>query len=164
VLASPFARTDTVDFFDRLATTRSNTVQSVLNARCISCHANASPAGGLTLQLQSTDMTPNQVLTATTTVYDTLTGVSRYRTKTNRLVNYVTQDGARHDPLMWVMYNRQLDNASNTDFRALSYDHSQLWATDQWNRIDPFLPANRDLLTIIEWLDMGAQFSNEVTQ
>ena len=40
----------------------------------------------------------------------------------------------------------------------------QLWAKDQFNRIDPFLPANRDLLTIIEWMDMGTQYSNTVGQ
>ncbi len=160
VLTHPSARLDTVDFFDRLRTSRSNTIQSVFDSRCVSCHGGASPAAGLTLQLQSTDMTAN--LTNTTTVYDTLTGVTRYRTKTNRLVNYVTQDGARQDPLMWIMYDRQLNNANNTDYRALSYDHSQLWAKDQYNRIDPFLPANRDLLTMIEWLDAGAQFSNAV--
>jgi hypothetical protein len=161
VLTHPSARLDTVDFFDRLRTSRSNTIQSVFDNRCVSCHGGASPAAGLTLQLQSTDMTAN--LTNTTTVYDTLTGVTRYRTKTNRLVNYVTQDGARQDPLMWIMYDRQLNNANNTDYRALSYDHSQLWTKDQYNRIDPFLPANRDLLTMIEWLDAGAQFSNAVS-
>jgi hypothetical protein len=161
VLSHPSARTDTVDFFDRLRTSRLNTVQTVLDGRCVSCHGGGAPSGGLTLQLQSSDMTPS--LSTTTTVYDTLTGMSRYRTRTNRLVNYVTQDGARRSPLMWVMYGRQLNDPNNAEYRALTYDHTQLWTKDQFGRIDPFLPANRDLLTLIEWLDAGAQFSNAVS-
>jgi hypothetical protein len=65
---------------------------------------------------------------------------------------------------MWVMYGRQLNNPNNTDYRQLSYDHAQLWAKDQFNRIDPFLQGNRDLLNMIEWLDAGAQFSNTVAR
>jgi hypothetical protein len=97
-----------------------------------------------------------------TTVYDTLMNVNRYRTKTNQLTPYATQSGARVSPLIWVMFNAQLNNASGPDFRPLAYDHSAIWTKDQFNRIDPFLPANRDLLTLIEWLDMGAQYSNTV--
>jgi hypothetical protein len=156
------ARTDTVDFFDRARPGRTNTIQAIFEARCVSCHATASPAGGLSLQAQASDLTPNQ--NATTTVYDSLTVVSKYRTKTNRLTSYVTEDGARRSPLMWVMYHTQLNDATNTDFRVPTYDHRAIWAKDQFNRIDPFLPANRDLLTIIEWVDMGTQFSNAVTR
>ncbi|MEW6511573.1 MAG: hypothetical protein AB1428_11525 [Bacteroidota bacterium] len=166
IMAHPAARTDTVDFFDRSRTSRANTVQAIFDGRCVSCHNTGSPAGGLSLQLQSSDMvpvSPNSGMRGTTTVYDTLTTVSRYRTKTNQLLTYATQDGARRSPLMWVMYNRQLNNPNNTDYRALSYDHTVLWATDQYGRIDPFLPQNRDLLTLIEWLDMGTQFSNTVS-
>jgi hypothetical protein len=61
------------------------------------------------------------------------------------------------------MYGRQLNNSSNSEYRPLSYDHTQLWASDQYNRIDPFLQANRDLLTIIEWADAGRQYSNTVS-
>jgi len=63
---------------------------------------------------------------------------------------------------MWVMYGRQLNNSSNTDYRPLSYDHTQLWTRDQYNRIDPFLPANIDLLRMIEWMDAGTQYSNTI--
>jgi hypothetical protein len=97
-----------------------------------------------------------------TTVYDTLMNVNRYRTKTNQLTTYGTQYGARISPLIWVLFNAQLNSASAPDFRPLSYDHSALWAKDQFSRINPFIPANRDLLTLIEWLDMGAQYSNTV--
>ena len=79
-------------------------------------------------------------------------------------MNYVSQYGARRSPLMWVMYGHQLNDANNTDYRPLSYDHTQIWAKDQYNHIDPFLPANRDLLTVIEWLDKGIQYSNTVSQ
>jgi hypothetical protein len=166
VLASPAARPDTVDFFDRAVTSRSNTVQAALNARCISCHGGATPAGGLTLQLQPQDMVPpppNSNTDGMTTVYDTLMNVNRYRTKSNRLITYATQSGSRVSPLIWVMFNAQLDNAGSPDFRPLSYDHSAIWTKDQYNRIDPFIASNRDLLTLIEWLDMGAQYSNTVS-
>jgi hypothetical protein len=166
VMASPAVRPDTVDFFDRAVTSRPNTVQAVLNARCVSCHGGATPAAGLTLQLQAQDMVPpvpNSNNDGMTTVYDTLMNVNRYRTKSNRLMTYVTQSGARVSPLVWVMFNQQLDNTSGPDFRPLSYDHSAIWARDQYSRIDPFIASNRDLLTLIEWADMGAQYSNTVS-
>jgi len=96
-------------------------------------------------------------------VYETLTRNGRYRTATNNDVQYVHgHNGSRHSPLLWVMYGRQLNDATNREYRPLSYDHTQMWARDQYGRIDPFLPANRDLLTMIEWVDMGTQFSNTV--
>ena len=165
VMASPAARPDTVDFFDRAAASRANTVQAVLDARCLSCHGGATPAGALSLQLQQQDMVPpppNSNNDGMTTVYDTLMTVNRYRTKTNKFMQYVTQSGARVSPLIWVMFNTQLDNAGSPDFRPLGYDHTAIWAKDQYNRIDPFLPPNRDLLTLIEWADMGGQYSNTV--
>jgi hypothetical protein len=163
VMAHPAARTDTVDFFDRVRSTRTNTIQAIFDSRCVSCHGAATPAGGLSLQTQPSDLLVS-ASNATTSVYDTLSVVTRYRTKTNRLLSYVTEDGARRSPLMWVMHNRQLNDPTNTEFRSLSYDHTALWARDQYGRIDPFLPANRDLLTMIEWLDMGAQYSNTVSR
>jgi len=166
VQASPAARTDTVDFFDRSNTSRTNTVQNALNTRCVSCHGGATPAGGLSLQLQAQDLLPPPVNSQTddgmTSVYDTLTNVDRYRTKSNNLMTYVSQYGARVSPLLWVMFNSQLNNSASPDFRPLSYDHSAIWTKDQYNRIDPFITSNRDLLTIIEWADMGAQYSNTV--
>jgi hypothetical protein len=157
----PASRTDTVDFFDRNRTGRTNTVQSIFDNRCVSCHDGTTRAGGLSLQMRPSDLNPpGSNNNATTTVYDTLTVVSRYTTKTNQHISYVTEDGARRSPLMWVMYNRQLNSSTDTDFRLPTYDHTQLWARDQFSRIDPFLPANRDLLTMIEWLDLGSQYSN----
>ncbi|MCK6620501.1 MAG: hypothetical protein HUU32_14625 [Calditrichaceae bacterium] len=157
VLAHPAARPDTVDFFDKLRPNRSNTVQAVFNARCISCHSAASPAGGLRLELLTSDLSnPDEP----TSVYELLTGGNGYRTARNAQINYATEAGARRSPLAWVMYHRQLNNANNEDFRPLNYNHTQLWAKDQYNRIDPFLPQNRDLLTLIEWIDAGTQYSN----
>ena len=165
VMAHPAARTDTVDFFDRSNTGRVNTVQAVFNTRCVSCHGGSSPAGGLTLQLQPSDMvpqSPNQNSDGTTTVYDTLTNENRYRTKQGQLMTYASQSGGRVSPLIWVMFNTQLNDQTNSSFRPLSFDHTTIWTKDQYNRVDPFLPANRDLLTIIEWVDMGIQYSNTV--
>jgi hypothetical protein len=163
VTAHAAARTDTVDFFDRARPTRANTVQAVFDAHCVSCHGGTAPSGGLRLENHMSDLQPpSSTMNDETSVYDTLTSVARYRTARNTFLNYVMESGARRSPLAWVMYNRQLNDPSGADFRPLSYDHSQLWTKDQFNRIDPFLLANRDLLTIIEWVDMGAQFSNTV--
>jgi len=162
VMQSPAARTDTVDFFDKLRPNRANTVQAVFNARCISCHSAASPAGGLRLELLPSDLSN---VDEPTSVYDNLTEGNNYRTATNNQIDYVTENGARRSPLVWVMYNRQLNNSNNNDFRPLGYDHSQIWAKDQFNRIDPFLlPQNRDLLTLIEWIDAGTQYSNNTEE
>jgi hypothetical protein len=166
VMASANARTDTMDFFDRSHTGRANTVQAVFDSRCISCHGTSAPAGGLSLQLQSSDMLPvpaSSNMSGTTTVYDTLTSAEKYRTPNGSRINEVTDQGARFSPLMWVMYNRELDDPGGRNFRVPSYDHAQLWATDSHGSINPFLPANRDLLTIIEWIDAGTQFSNSTS-
>ena len=165
VMSSPAARTDTVDFFDRLRTSRTNTVQNIFENRCVSCHGTSAPAGGLSLELLPSDLVPPPPNSdGTTSVYDTLTSVSKYRTARSNFMSYTTQYGARRSPLMWVMYGHQLNDPNNTDYRPMSYDHTQIWAKDQYNRIDPFLPANRDLLTIIEWLDAGLQYSNTISQ
>jgi len=164
VMASPAARTDTVDFFDRLRTSRTNTVQAAFDNHCVSCHSGSAPSGGLNLALLPSDLVPPAPNTSgTTSVYDTLTSVNRYRTARNNLISYTTQNGARRSPLMWVMYGHQLNDPNNTDYRPLSYDHTQIWAKDQYNRIDPFIPANRELLEIIEWLDAGLQYSNTIS-
>jgi uncharacterized SAM-dependent methyltransferase len=76
---------------------------------------------------------------------------------------YVTENGSRRSPLIWVLFNQQMNDPNNTDFRLPAYDHRALWVKNEYGIIDPFLPANRDLLTIIEWLDMGNQFSDTVS-
>jgi len=165
VMSHPAARTDTVDFFDRYRTNRTNTVQDIFDRRCISCHGTDTPAGGLTLKTTAADLTPppNPFTNTTSSVYETVTKNSRYRTATNNPMPYVhDHNGAKNSPLVWVMFGKQLDDQSNRDYRPLSYDHTQIWTRDQFNRIDPFLPANRDLLTMIEWVDMGTQFSNTI--
>ncbi len=165
VMSHPAARTDTVDFFDRYRTNRTNTVQDIFDRRCISCHGTVTPAGGLTLKTTAADLTPppNPFTNTTSSVYETVTRNSRYRTATNNQMAYVhDHNGAKNSPLVWVMFGKQLDDQSNRDYRPLSYDHTQIWARDQFNRIDPFLPANQDLLTMIEWVDMGTQFSNTI--
>lgn len=161
VMEHPAARTDTVDFFDKLHPNRSNTVQAVFDNHCISCHSASAPAGGLRLENLVEDMFNNDEVTS---VYDILTEGSGYTTAQGDRRDYATRSGARHSPLIWVMFNRQLDDPSNEDFRPMSYDHSQIWQKDGFNHIDPFLPANRDLLTLIEWIDMGVQFSNSTLE
>ncbi|MBM2844854.1 MAG: alpha protein [Bacteroidetes bacterium] len=163
------APTDTMDFFDRYRPNRTNTIQAIFESRCQSCHGLSNPggpAGGLSLENLTIDRTPpppNSNMSATTSVYDSLMD-GRYRTATNQMIDHVSPYGARRSPLMWAMYGRQLNSSSNTDYRPLSYDHTQLWTRDQYNRIDPFLPANKPLLNIIEWLDAGSQYSNTIAR
>jgi hypothetical protein len=167
VMSHPAARADTVDFFDRYRISRTNTVQAIFDQRCVSCHNTGSPGGGLSLATIPSDLVPpppNSNMSGTTSVYDTLTTANKYVSRTSALMNYVSQYGARRSPLMWVMYGRQLNNSNNTDYRQLNYDHTQLWTRDQFSRIDPFLSANRDLLTLIEWIDAGVQYSNTISQ
>lgn len=161
------ARSDTVDFFDRFRTGRTNTVQNILDRRCVSCHGLTAPAGGLTLQTIASDLTPpsNNNNDVRTTVYETITQTGRYRTPSNNQLQYVRDhDGSRRSPLMWVMFGKQLDDSSNRDYRTLTYDHTQIWTRDQFGRINPFLPQNRDLLTMIEWIDAGTQYSNTIAR
>jgi len=166
VTAHSAARTDTVDFFDRNAPSRGNTVQAVLEARCLPCHGFTNPggpAGGLRLENLETDKAPpGNGMGETTSVYDSLTSGNRYREADGGSRDYVTDDGARRSPLMWVMFDRQLNDPDNEEYRPLTFDHTALWSIDQFGRPDPFLPANRDLLTLIEWIDAGTQYSNTV--
>jgi hypothetical protein len=152
------ARADTVDFYDKLRPYKTNTVQNTFDTQCISCHSNASPVGSLSLQTTAADQSGGN-MDNESTVYETLTSAG-YQTETGNDIDYVTRNGARRSPLLWVQFGRQLDRTDNQDYRNLSYDHTQLWQKDAYGRIDPFLPANRNLLTLIEWVDMGIQYSN----
>jgi len=158
----PAARSDTVDFFRLRDSSQAGTVQAVLDARCNSCHGAsvaAASGGGLVLQNRA-DKRINDTLQVSSVYFD-LTREGGYATaKANTSLSYATSDGARNSPLAWVLYNRQLARESGL-YRATSHDHSAMWQ-DSSGRIDPFAPANRDLLTLIEWMDMGIQFSNTV--
>jgi hypothetical protein len=142
-------------------------VQAALDRRCQPCHGIGNPggpAGGLRLENLTADTTPvppNSGMSGTTSVYDSLRE-ARYRTPGGQFLEYVSPYGARRSPLMWVQYGRQLNSSTGAEYRAPSYDHTQLWQRDGFNRIDPFLAPNRDLLTLIEWMDAGAQYSNTV--
>jgi hypothetical protein len=168
VTAHQAARTDTVDFFDRDNPFKSNTVQAVFERRCLPCHGFGNPngpAGGLRLENLETDKSPpGDGMGETTTVYDSLTTGGGYREGDGDFSDYVTDDGARESPLLWVMFGRQLDDTDNEDYRALTFDHTSLWTIDQYGKPDPFITANRDLLTLIEWVDAGTQYSNNVDE
>ncbi|HQU73463.1 MAG TPA: hypothetical protein PKV71_10350 [Calditrichia bacterium] len=149
------ARTDTVDFFDKSNPGRTNTVQAVFDNKCVSCHGLSNPSGGLRLANNSSDL---QNEDEETSVYDFLTTDNNYRTVDGDQIDYVTERGARRSPLLWAMFHRQLDGESG-DYRIGSYDHSQLWVKNN-GHIDVWNPANRGLLMMIEWADMGNQYSN----
>jgi len=158
------AHSDTVDFFDRTRSDNSKSVQAVFDAQCISCHNSSSPDGGLRLQMTSEDKTPQgDNGNETTSIYEILTEEGQYQTRSGDNRDYVTDDGARRSPLLWVLYNRQLNDDSNEDFSPSSYDHTALWVKTG-NHIDPFNPANKGLLKIIEWVDAGTQYSNSVAK
>jgi len=150
------AKRDTVDFFDKENPNKGNTVQTVLNNRCVSCHGNSSPAGGLSLQLIASDLNGDDGVTS---VYDRLTENGGYATANGNSRDYASRNGTRVSPLMWVLHGRQLDG-DNDEYRQTSYDHTQLWYKDGNGLIDPFAPQNSDLLKLIEWMDAGIQYSN----
>ena len=163
VMAHPAARTDTVDFFTHAAPNRQNAVQAILDNRCASCHGASSPAGGLRL-LTVSDSTGRAVRSGdgTTPIYQTLAENNAYRTAQNQNIELVTSSGSRNSPLLWVLYNRQLNRTDNRDFRSVSYDHRDLWTREGNGFIDVFRPENHDLLSLIEWVDAGIQFTNTV--
>ena len=150
---------DTLDFFNKENPNKSHTVQGVFNRMCISCHGNAVPAGGLSLEMTAADLSDPD---ATTSVYERLTDPN-YRTVNGDTRDYVRRERSRESPLLWVLYNRQLDG-DNDEYRPMNYDHSQLFTKDATGLIPPFHPQNRDLLTIIEWIDAGIQYSNTTEQ
>jgi hypothetical protein len=164
VSAHSSARTDTVDFFDRWQINRTNTVQQVFDESCISCHGLVSPSGGLVLQNREEDLAPpGDGMEETTSVYLTLTS-NGYTDPDGENIDYVTRNGAKNSPLVWVLFGRQLNRTDNQDYRPLSYDHTQIWQKNSFGVIDPFLQGNRGLLTIIEWVDAGTQYSNTIEE
>jgi len=190
VTEHPSLKGDTLDFFDWRLTNRyadsvqtvndkrewkpkesylarTNTVQNVLNQKCNSCHGVAAEAVNKTGLVLEETVTAAIYQGRLSTVYDRLMDDNGYTPLNNgRKMAYVSTRGARRSPLAWVMFHRQLNaekgNATEA-FRIPSYDHRALWSKDSTtNFIDPFKAENRDLLTLIEWIDMGAQFSNSV--
>jgi hypothetical protein len=171
------AKADTVDFYDakamedKAAPVRTATVQAALDQKCASCHGATSPAGGLNLQENgpaSAEYVPpanaqgSMGMANVSTVYQRLMRDSAYTRAGGSAptMSYVSSRGARNSPLAWVLFNKQLNGSG--DFRTLSHDHSAAWKKDGNGVIEPFAPENRDLLTLIEWMDMGAQFSNTI--
>lgn len=156
------ARPDTVDFLDLTNTAKANTVQKALDNKCSSCHGASvagAQGGGLVLENVANDSLNNTARISS--VYSALTRTSGYVTaKAGTQMSYATSDGARNSPLAWVLHHKQLARKNEALFRTPSHDHSALWKKDGAGRIDPFDPENRDLLTLIEWMDMGVQFSN----
>jgi len=150
------AKTDTIDFFDKDNPNNSNTIQAIFDNRCISCHGNSSPSGGLSLQLIASDLNGDDQVTS---VYDTITENGQYATANGNTRDYTSRNGSRISPLMWVMHGKQLDG-DNDEYRTTSYDHTQLWQKGTGGLIDPFLAGNKDLLMLIEWIDAGIQYSN----
>lgn len=160
------AKNEIVDFFDRTDQTKTNTIQNIFDNKCISCHSNTNPDGGLSLQLLAQDLilSDSDNGNSATTVYERLTDGDNYLTAENENMDYVTRNGARRSPLMWVMHNLQLDDETNEDYRTSSYDHRQIWYTNGNGLIDPFNQQNEDLLKLIEWIDMGIQYSNSILE
>jgi hypothetical protein len=165
VEAHPSARADIVNFHTLRDTagTHKGTIQSILDNRCNSCHGAsvaAAQGGGLVLENNLDTALTNH---GTTNVYENLTAGNKYITAVaNQKINYATDNGARQSPLAWVMFNRQLGGTKG-QFRTPSYDHSAIWQKDSASgRMDVFAKENADLLTLVEWMDMGVQFMNSI--
>jgi Hydrazine synthase alpha subunit middle domain len=148
------------------AAAKTTSIQGIFDNRCNSCHgaSSASDKGGnLVLETSRDTSFTNH---GTTDVYERLTEGNHYLGadgKTN--LDYANSDGARRSPLAWVMFNRQLGNANNSNnvFRKPSYNHSEMWEKDSTSgKIKVFSEKNADLLAMIEWMDMGVQFMNSV--
>jgi hypothetical protein len=169
VVLHPSAHSDTVDFFDlygymNKASLKSNTIQAVLDRNCASCHsaAKADAEGGhLVLENRADDSLNGKE--GISTVYETLSKNGGYVTaKSGTTMPYASSDGARNSPLAWVLFNKQLGDRNETLYKPTTYDHSSVWDKDANGHISPFAPQNADLLRLIEWMDMGLQFSNSV--
>ncbi len=166
VTEHPAVRSDTLDFMNLSYPAKTATIQNLFDRRCNSCHG-ASVAkdsgGGLVLENRLDTALNNH---GTASVYETLTSQGSYAkadNKTNtRDQRYVSTEGARVSPLAWVMLNKQLSQTNQKLFRTPAYDHTALWSKDSTGKVDPFAKANADLLSLIEWMDMGTQFTNSV--
>lgn len=185
----PAAKTDTMDFYSSGPVQRAidsteavrnkqtwtpkssyaaygKTVQGSLDNKCIACHGAATAedkGAGLILEEVKNDSIYGSGRVST--VYDRLTKENGYLDSKGKRRPYATDNGARQSPLAWVLYNRQLV-ARKTDevvYRPTpGYDHTALWEKDSTGFVNVFDAKNKDLLTLIEWMDMGAQFSNSV--
>ncbi len=161
VTEHPSARKDTLDFMSLYYPGKTATVQAILNRRCNSCHAvaTAKDSGGSLVLENVPDTALNNHSNAN--VYATLTNDNGYTTaKAGTKLRYATPDGARESPLAWVLLNKQLTDKNETLYRPTSYNHSTLWQKDSTGRINAFAKENVDLLSLIEWMDMGTQFNN----
>lgn len=170
VEAHPAARKDIVNFFTlRDTASKYGSVQGILDGKCVSCHGISTAAaqgGKLVLENDKDTSLTNH---GTTNVYETLTTGNHYVTAsgTNNgvKINYATDNGARQSPLAWVLLHKQLGRSNEKLFRTPSYDHTSLWTKDSASgRIDVFTKENADLLTLVEWMDMGVQFMNSIPQ
>jgi len=154
------AKKDTVDFINFAFPNKTSTVQNILDRKCTSCHsiANAKDSGkGLVLQ-DSPDTSLNNH--GSSSVYSRLTSDGGYATaKSGTSRRYVSPEGARESPVAWVLFNKQLDGGSD-EYRKTSYDHTALWAKDSTGHVNVFAKENVDLLTLVEWMDLGTQYTN----
>ena len=171
--AHPAARTDIVNFQTLKGdstTAKYGTIQAILQDRCVSCHGISTAdakGGGLNLEFNAADTARSNH--GTTNVYEFLTDGSHYVTSAgsnnNAKINYATDNGARQSPLAWVLFNKQLSRKTEKLFRTPSYDHTDIWQKDSTTgRLDIFKKENADLLTLVEWMDMGVQFMNTATR
>lgn len=160
ITAHPAVKPDTLDFADRYEPTKPHTVQMVLNRKCTECHNPQKLEGGINLAwnpaLDPKRENGETDLNLPTHVFRMLVDNPK-----SGSTGWVVSESARNSPLMWVLYNKNLRTNKPLD-KTLTFDHSTLWARDSLGVINPFLPQNRDVLTLIEWIDAGAQYSNSV--
>ncbi len=161
VAEHPSATKDTVDFMNLGYPTKVATIQNLFDRRCNSCHglsAAKDSGGGLVLENRADTAFNNH---GTTSVYELLTKDNGYTTaKAGTGARYASSEGAHDSPLAWVLFNKQLSRDNDVLYRKTSFNHTSLWSNDSTGHMSVFDKKNKDLLTLIEWMDLGTQFSN----
>ncbi len=170
IQSHPSLASDTLEFFNKFIPNKENTIQSIFNRRCNSCHGNktyTTQGGELNLEIGSNELIGVDSLNGAdlktpSSVYERL-WADRWVVEGDSL-GLVSGGGAARSPLVWVLFNKKLNPDAPAEIlpKTLSYDHTAIWAKDSAGVIRTFAEENRDLLRIIEWIDMGGQYSNTV--
>lgn len=164
----PAVSQDTLEFFNRLEPLKVATVQNIFDQKCASCHGSqaAELGGGLRLTNTASDLEvssdeDDELYRRVTSVYTRLLEYNSIEVEGDSLA-WINDGSARHSPLMWVLFDQKLNEDLQTASPITSsYNHRELWKEES-GKIDVFDPENIELLRIIEWIDMGAQYSNTV--
>jgi len=143
-VAPPPEKRRTVDF--------RRDIMPIIVKRCVKCHGKATPAGGLHLPagfelvFHRTGHTGRRINGAFfNQAYESL-----LQAGPNRVGRLVISNSARHSPLIWRLYGKQLDF---TDSRVPYKKPCRQMPPEK-----PLTEAEKKLF--VEWIDIGAQWDN----